>query len=202
MGLYFASTIRRCYIGRRIKHKNPVEISAGLFRFRNISILLISSRGNKVNEKPEVSRKERTGGATVTVASKMQTDFILQLHYIREETEPVLGGGVRVFKIARPRTDIKPILISGLSYAQNKGPHQRIEIGYAMTPGVPKDFWDEWLEQNKNADYVVNGMIFAHSETASLMSEAKEKESLKSGIERLNPQDLPKGIQPSDRKAA
>jgi hypothetical protein len=136
--------------------------------------------------------------ATVTVASKFPMDFTLRLYDFVKAYEPVMGGGQREYKIAKLRRGAKEFIVQGNSWPQNKGPHQKLEFGYAITPGIPKAFWDEWLEQNEDADYVKNGMLFAHAETASTMAEAREKEKEKSGLERLDPKNLPKGIETAD----
>ena len=133
-----------------------------------------------------------TGSETVTIASKLPMDLIMQLHDFQDEHEPVVGGGVRNFKIARPRHGAKRFLLLGNSWAQNKGPHQRIESGCALTPDIPKDFWEEWLDQNKDGDFIKNGMIFASAEHRSVVAQAKEMESVKSGLERLDPAEIHK----------
>ena len=141
--------------------------------------------------------------ATVAVASKMPFDFTLKLFDFKEKTEPVMGGGVRKYKMAEPRPG-KTFLVSGNSWPQNKGPHQQIVGGFAITHGIPKEFWDEWLAQNADADYVKNGLLFAHQEVASTLAEAREKEEEKTNLERLDPAKLPKGLSTSDdtRRAA
>lgn len=136
--------------------------------------------------------------ATVTVASKFPMDFTLRLYDFVKRYEAIVGGGSREIKIAERRRDTQDFIAQGNSWAQNKGPYQQISSGYAMTPGIPKAFWDEWLEQNKDAAFVKNGMLFAHAETASTMAEAKEREKEKSGLERLDPKNLPKGIETAD----
>lgn len=40
-------------------------------------------------------------------------------------------------------------------------PFRRRVFGYALTEGVDKNFWDTWLEQNKDAAYVVGKLVFA-----------------------------------------
>jgi hypothetical protein len=136
--------------------------------------------------------------ATVTVASKFPMDFTLRLFDFVKRYEPVMGGGVREYKIAERRPGSGEFIVQGNSWAQNKGAHQQINCGYAITHDIPKAFWGEWLEQNKEADFVKNGMLFAHAETASTMAEAREKEKERSGLERLDPANLPKGLQASD----
>jgi hypothetical protein len=61
-----------------------------------------------------------------------------------------------------------------------------IKGGYAFTPNIPADFWEEWLEQNELADYVVNHMIFALPEVASTKARAVEHEDERSGLEPLS----------------
>lgn len=136
--------------------------------------------------------------ATVTVASKMPMDFTLKLYDFIERHEPVMGGGVRTYKIAEHRRNTKSFVIQGNSWAQNKGPHQELQFGFAITRDIPKAFWDEWVEQNKEADYIVSGMIFAFGDVASTKAKAREMEEERSGLERLDPKKLPKRIEQSD----
>jgi hypothetical protein len=135
--------------------------------------------------------------ATVTVASKAPFDIILKLYDFTERSEPVLGGGFRAFKQSQERLGAGPFIVQGNSWPQNKGPHQQIVGGYAITHGIPKAFWDEWLEQNKLSDYVKNNMIFAHTEAASVTSKATDQTEVKSNLERLDPAKLPRGVQES-----
>lgn len=154
------------------------------------------------NEAQSTKKSESTGGATVTVASKLPMDFILQLHDKVKKFEPVMGGGTREYHIYQKRFGAPTYVINGVSYPQNKGPHQQLACGYAITHGIPKAFWEEWLDQQKDHEAVKNGMIFAHAEANSTLAEAREKENVRSGMERLDPHNLPKGLQTADRKAA
>ncbi|MGF6444387.1 hypothetical protein [Paraburkholderia youngii] len=140
--------------------------------------------------------------ATVVVASKLPMDLIARLYDSVERTEPVMGGGVRKFNIYEPRPNTKAFIFQGNSFPQNKGAHQRIVAGYALTHDIPKAFWDEWLKQNEKADYVTNGMIFAHTHDASTVARAKEMEGEKSNLERLDPDNLPKGLTTDDTRRA
>ena len=138
---------------------------------------------------------DATGGATVVVASKMPFDFTLQLHEWFEEHEPVLGGGTRKVRRARKAYDRPTFVVNGNSHSQNKGPSCQIvggDFGYAITHGIPKAFWEEWLDQNKEATYIKNGIIFAHAEAASTISEATEKQKVVSNHERMDPENLAK----------
>jgi hypothetical protein len=142
--------------------------------------------------------------ATVTVASKFPMDFILKLHDFQVKHEPVMGGGSREYKIAEPRRGANTFVVQGNSFPQSKGAHQQIVAGFALTHGIPKAFWDEWVEQNKDADFIVNRMLFAHAETASAIAQSKEMEAEKSGLERMDPKEIHKhGLEAaSERRAA
>lgn len=133
----------------------------------------------------------------VTVACKIPNGLLLRLHEMEETSEPVMGGGSRTVKVARHVGDA--VRINGNAHPQNAAPRAQIvdgvDFGYALTPNVPKAFWDKWLQQNKDHMAVRNGMIFAHESVRSVEAEAREKANLRSGTERLDPKDLPKQIQ-------
>jgi len=129
----------------------------------------------------------------------MPFDFILRLYDRKKKYEPIMGGGVREFDKFERRQGVKSYLITGNSFPQNKGPGVvQIVDGFALTHDIPKDFWDEWLEQHEQLDVVVNGMVFAHEERASTLAEAKEKSGEKTNLERLDPNNLPKNIKTAD----
>jgi hypothetical protein len=56
-----------------------------------------------------------------------------------------------------------------------------------LTPGVPRDFWEKWLEQNRTSAIVRNQMIFAHVERASVDDFANGNDSLRCGLEPVDP---------------
>ncbi len=59
--------------------------------------------------------------------------------------------------------------------------------GYALTSGVPRDFWDKWLEQHADDPVVKNGLIFAHASIDGASGEAREKKAIESGFEGIDP---------------
>ena len=67
-----------------------------------------------------------------------------------------------------------------------------IEGGYAATPGIPAEFWETWVEQNKLAAYVVppdgaeHGMIYAMPSLEDAVAAARENEKLLSGLEPIS----------------
>ncbi|WP_347558569.1 hypothetical protein [Robbsia sp. KACC 23696] len=137
--------------------------------------------------------------ATVVVASKLPMDLTARLYDFVKTHEPVMGGGTREVKLAQQRRDAKEFVFQGNSFPQNKGAHQQINFGYAITRDIPKAFWDEWLEQNKDADFIKNNLIFAHEQSGSLMAKARDHEEIMSGLERIDRNKLPRGVQESDQ---
>jgi len=72
--------------------------------------------------------------------------------------------------------------------------------GYALTPGVPAQFWERWMEQNKNAPFVTSNLIFAHRKAGDAVAESKEKRAVRSGLEGLTPDKPAPGIGRDDKK--
>lgn len=127
---------------------------------------------------------------TVTVCSKLPMQYILQLHDPVERTIQAHGGTMReTIHLPRRSTKEKPtrFTIEGCSFAQNKGAHQQISGGFAITHGIPKDFWEEWLSQYKDMELVQEGFIFAHKETSSVTQHTKDMSEKPSGFERIDP---------------
>jgi hypothetical protein len=133
---------------------------------------------------------------TVTVACKLPHGLKLRLFNMVETQEPVMGGGFRTVKVAQERPE--SVTVKGWSHAQNMAPNAPLVGGYALTQNVDKDLWDAWLAANAQSDVVKNGLIFAHEKSVNVEAEAKEKKDKRCGLERLDPNKLPRGIQKSD----
>lgn len=63
----------------------------------------------------------------------------------------------------------------------------RIVGGYGITENVPAEFFNEWMRRNAKHAAVVNGLIFAHSETKSAESMARERATNVTGLEPVDP---------------
>lgn len=133
---------------------------------------------------------------TVTVACKLPNGIFLRVFDMVETQEPVMGGGYRTVKMAREKG--QRVRLNGFSHAQNRAPNSPIREGFALTYGVDKDLWDLWKSQNADTDMVKNGLVFAHEKDANTLAEIREKKDTRSGLERLDPNKLPKGIKKSD----
>src|SRR6516225_10788958 len=105
-----------------------------------------------------------SGTNTVCVACKIPNGLVLRIFKMVEENVPSPTGGVRKERIARevgPRFTVR-------GPAMPWGVRANIPIiggnaGYALTSGVPRALWETWLQQNRDADYVKNGLIFAEA---------------------------------------
>ena len=104
-----------------------------------------------------------------------------------------MGGGYRTTRIAEELPDY--FICAGWSHPQNAAPNAPIAGGFALTCGCPKELWDLWLEQNKTSAMVKNGLIFANSKNDYVEDKASERDSVKCGLERLDPDKLPSKIE-------
>lgn len=138
----------------------------------------------------------KTGTATVTVASKLPHGLMMKVYDMVEVDQLVMGGGMRRVKEARPRE--VTYRLNGNSVAQNRAPGCEIIGGFALTHGIPRDFWDMWLSQHKDWMAVKNGLIFAHDGLEDARAESTEKKDLRSNLERINPNKLPRGLTHAD----
>jgi hypothetical protein len=129
---------------------------------------------------------------TVTVACKIPNGLILQTFIMEDHDEPLFGGGIRTVKRA-VKTPHPPVKVNGPArFAGRDLPHD-IKGGCGLTYGVDADFFAEWVRQNKDEPYVRNGLIFAQpsGKSAEIDSQIKDHLKRRSGLETLDPSNLP-----------
>ena len=137
-----------------------------------------------------------TASKTVTVGCKLPHGLLLRLFEMAEKTVDVIGGGQRVVKEAINAHAVdKVVKING--YAVPHGMRSDVAVvggdtGFALTLGVDREFFEHWLDQNKDTDMVRKGFIFAAGGEQSARDSAKEKKALKNGMEPLDPNNLPR----------
>jgi hypothetical protein len=139
----------------------------------------------------------RSAGDKVIVACKLPHGLLLRLFHFERVYQPVMGGGTREVDEARQHGVV--VRLKGNTFPFGTVPQHRIIGGFGITEDVSKAFWDEWIAQNKEHPAVKNRLIFAMPQLDSVIDEAKQMESIKSGLEPLDPQNLPKGIEPAQR---
>jgi len=130
---------------------------------------------------------------TLTVACKLPNGLILRTFDMVDTHEQ---GPLQSRTVKMARYTGQSFKINGNSFAQNKAPMfgQMENHGFALTHDVPADLWNKWLEQNKDAEIVQRGHIFAHGDGRSVRAEANEKKAEKTGLERLDQKKTPRGI--------
>lgn len=138
---------------------------------------------------------------TVTVGCKLPHGLELRLFRMEKVQHPVMGGGFREVEEAR-EIGGKRVVINGWSHPQNAAPRAQMAHGTALTMGVDKEFFDKWMEQNREHAAVKNGLIFCAEKDGNVFAEAKAKEKVRSGLERLDPDHLPKGVKKAEPVAA
>lgn len=131
----------------------------------------------------------RKSAETVTVACKIPNGLVLQLCKPIVQVEQ--GMGVTRDVQVHLKTG-ETITVAGPAYPNGpppKGFKRRPDDadGYALTKNVPGKFWEEWFLQNKDADYVTSGLIFAFPEIESVMDMARDGERIMSGLQPLDP---------------
>lgn len=145
---------------------------------------------------------------TVTVASKMPNGVILRLFEQVDVEYPLPGGGSKTVSEWHEMVSVDRYVIKGIAAEAGKMPDaDGISHGFALTYGIPKDFWDKWLEQNKSLDMVKKRLIFAHQQDASIQSFTKTNADNKSGLEpiylngkgQVEDYRAPKGIEKAEQ---
>jgi hypothetical protein len=125
----------------------------------------------------------------VTVACKLPNGLILEIRPMIDSSEQTPTGIPRSFKIAAasmaptwPRFHIR-----GNGIFVGQPPAFPIEHGYAFTPKIPKEFWERWLEVNKDSEVVKNRVIFAFQSIEDVHIEASNNKKVRTGLEPLEP---------------
>lgn len=142
---------------------------------------------------PAVHTDPAKGKRTVTVACKFPPGLRLQLCRRVDYQEQTLAGTRPAHRFDK----VGPVyVVRGPSEPNGQIPkgYKRpvVEGGFALTSNIPADFWEEWLEQNKEMEIVKNGFIFAHAGRDHAEGLAQEREALRTGFEPIVPDSDPR----------
>jgi hypothetical protein len=137
----------------------------------------------------------KTSSKTVIVGCKLPNGLILRIFQWLTQREPILGGGFREFTISKPNDEAGEYKLNGTAFPYGTVPNYLIVHGYALTSGIPEDFWKTWVEQNKQSDLVKRELIIAHRTTDSIKDHARDNRKLKTGLEPIDPDNPPPGFQ-------
>lgn len=77
----------------------------------------------------------------------------------------------------------------------------RMANGYAMTNGIPEDFWRAWVEQNAETDMVRNQLLIAERDPTSLRDVSADLKDVKSGLDPLDPKGDKRSPKPLNARA-
>jgi hypothetical protein len=130
-----------------------------------------------------------TSASTVTVASKLPFSLRLQLQKKLSRTEDAFGGGVR--EVVSRIKDGRTLVIEGCSRPVGVDSEKQLVGGFALTHNVDAEFWNTWLAENGEFPPVEKGLIFATPKAGGTESEARDRRSLISGFEPVNPDAVP-----------
>lgn len=147
---------------------------------------------------PDMRTTTKAATGTVIVGCKIPNGIVLQLSTFESTQEPVMGGGHRDVKIGRKVGE--KYVVKGPSTPFGMVPRYLVAGGYALTSGIPREFWDEWVKQNHDADIVRRQLVIAHSTMEDVERQCLDNEKLLTGLEPIDPNNLPRGIQTAEVK--
>lgn len=94
---------------------------------------------------------------------------------------------------AKAGGEVKAFLLQGAQKDRNvTAPFFMIPSQAVLLTKVPRDFWEAWVKEHKDFPAFKNGFIFAAEKKKDIFAEAKEKDGLITGLERIDPADIPK----------
>jgi hypothetical protein len=121
---------------------------------------------------------------TVTVASKLPFPLQLHIDQMVEVREAMFNGGERTVMRAMRLPETYTLKGNAISHAP-QADNPRLYGGFALTSGIPRAFWEKWLEQHVDMDIVRNHQVFAGDKPGHTEGAAKEKAEVRSGLEPM-----------------
>ena len=123
----------------------------------------------------------------------------VQTHIVRPQSRNVIAVGCKLqngmhLDIRQIGEPTERVTLKGIN-SLSAGQLIRVSIrgGYAVTENVPKEFFERWMELNRNHPVVVNELIFAHEELASVRDMAEDRDEILNGVEPIDPNKKIKG---------
>lgn len=137
-------------------------------------------------EAPAVKTSQKSA-KFMTVACKIPNGLVLQLcrktTYL-EDTPSGTRERARYDKVGERHVVAGPAYPNG-PVPRGFPPKPMIVGGYALTPNIPRDFFEEWMHQNKDAPFVVNKMIYGYATLDEAREVSKDNRKTLSGFEPL-----------------
>lgn len=139
---------------------------------------------------PEPASRPATGTDTVTVACKVPNGIEFGLYVMVEDQEPIMGGGWKTVKKANPTGETVRLRGPGPALAaMRRGvePSESLAAGFALTPGIPREHWEKVRRDYADHPAIVNGLVFATDSDVDAMAEARNRRSVETGLEGIDP---------------
>ena len=129
---------------------------------------------------------DKSTSATVTVACKIGLPWIdfevCEPKTVRENTQTGSREVEQWFRTG------KVVRVRGTAYPRGEAPEgfpekPRMLLGYALTPNVRRDVWEQIAKQHAKAPYFMSGMVRAFASDADIKAYASDFEKNLSGLE-------------------
>lgn len=121
----------------------------------------------------------------VTVACKIPNGMRLHLDELVTVSIPNPGGGTKEGLQARPKGE--PIYIAGPAHHFGQAPKVLVVGGYALTPNIDGDFFEEWMKTHAEMDCVKNKLIKAFAKEGDAKGWSAEHAKQLSGLHPVIP---------------
>lgn len=153
------------------------------------------AKANAATEAQGESLEPTSAGAKVVVANKLPFALRIRNFRMRGIMEEQRDGTRREISVAEPLAET--IVIHGAAPPKRGVPPCRIFMGYALTEGVDKDSFDNWLKDNKDQAFVLNKLVFAMPNVSDAEACAKENRDRVTNLEPLDPDGDPRAPRPA-----
>lgn len=125
----------------------------------------------------------------ITVGCRYPAGITMRLDQMVDVDRPVMAGGVKTVKEARPWPEKGSVKLNGCARFVGKDAPHDIRSGAGLTYGVDSDFFAEWARQNP--ELIKNKVVFAQVKADEAGAEAKDIKAAKTGLEPLDPKNMP-----------
>ena len=148
-----------------------------------------------VNLEKTESRRQRENldsSDTVYVACKLPNGLEIFDEVEDVSQEQMFGGGFKEVKVWRKTGQTYQLNGNAIDWEQQRRSGEQAHLiigGYGITPGIPREFWERWVERHKTDRLVTGGFVKAHRSESGIRGYAREHAKLQSGMEPINPDD-------------